>query len=202
MKEPKFGSNRTQSFVDFQTTFGKVRFGQEGLRLFWELNGVKTYLIDANGAVEALISDTTNVAALLTRATKTIKKTIGGIGITADFNFVTAANQNEQVIDLGAIIPAKARIIDVFLFTDAVFTGAVTLVAEVGITSSGHELINSATIYSTNAFLAMAADHNHTVIPVVAASNVYVAATPGANWSLVTAGKVSVYITYIDVTGI
>ena len=75
--------------------------------------------------------------------TKTIKKTIGGVGITGcDFNFATAANMTEQVIDLGEIIPAKANIVDIFTFTDAVFTGATTLVAETGTTSSGDELIS------------------------------------------------------------
>jgi len=134
---------------------------------------------------------------------RTVKKTIGGVGVAScDFNFATAANTNEQVINLGAIVPAKARIIDVYSVTDVEFTGATTLVEEVGTTSSGHDLINSATIYAADAVLAMAADHFLTVAPAVAASSVYVACTPGANWSGVTAGKVSVYVTYIDVTGI
>jgi hypothetical protein len=41
-----------------------------------------------------------------------------------------------------------------------------------------------------------------TVVPAVAAASVYVAATPGANWSNVTAGKVSVYVTFIDVLNV
>jgi len=132
--------------------------------------------------------------------TKTIKKTIGGIGVVADFNFVTAANTSEQVIDLGAIIPARARIIDVCLITDATFTGATTLVADVGNASGGAQFIASATIYAANAVLPVAAAGACPVAPNVAATHVYVNATPGANWSNVTAGKVSVYITYIDVT--
>lgn len=144
-----------------------------------------------------------NLEALGTYKTlRTVKKTIGGIGITADFNFITAANTNEQVIDLGAIVPAKARIVDVFTFTDTVFTGATTLVAETGTTSSGAELIGSATIYATNAITSTANGGVFIAAPSATATNIYVSATPGANWSNVTAGKVSVYVTFIDVTNV
>lgn len=136
------------------------------------------------------------------KSVQTIKKTIGGIGVSADFNFVTAANTNEQVIDLGDIVPAKARIVDVFTFTDAVFTGATTLVAETGTSSSGNELIGSATIYDANAITATANAGAFIAVPSASATHVYVSATPGANWSNVTAGKVSVYVTYINVTNI
>jgi hypothetical protein len=153
---------------------------------------------DGKVLVSGVLSATTSVAYVV----KTIKKTIGGIGITADFNFVTAANTNEQVINLGAIIPAKARIADIFTFTDAVFTGATTLVAETGITSSGAELIGSATIYATNAITYTPNAGAFVLAPSASASSIYVSATPGANWSGVTAGKVSVYVTYIDVTNI
>jgi hypothetical protein len=90
------------------------------------------------------------------KSVQTVKKTIGGIGITADFNFVTADNTTEQIIDLGAILPAKSRLVDIFLYTDAVFTGATTLVADVGTSSGGNELIGSATIYATDAIIAAA----------------------------------------------
>jgi hypothetical protein len=36
------------------------------------------------------------------KSVQTVKKTIGGVGVAGcDFNFATAANQNEQAIDLG-----------------------------------------------------------------------------------------------------
>lgn len=137
------------------------------------------------------------------KSVQTIKKTIGGVGVAGcDFNFATAEDQAEQVIDLGAIVPARARVIDVYLITDDVFTGATTLVAEVGNASSGAQFIGSATIYADDAVLAQAVGGAFTVAPAVAASNVFVSATPGANWSAVTAGKVSVYVTFINVTNI
>ena len=136
-------------------------------------------------------------------STKTVKKTIGGVGVAGcDFNFATAANQNEQPIDLGAIVPALARVVDIFLHTEAEFTGAVTLVADVGPTTGDGSYISSATIFAADAILAAAAASMPLAAPDAAATHVWVNATPGANWSLVTAGKVSVYVTYIDVTSI
>ena len=207
---------------------------------------------------------------------KTVKKTIGGVGVAGcDFNFATAANASEQVIDLGSIVPALARVLDVKTFTREVFnsksiaiaswavssnvctivtsaahglvtgnsvviagmteaacngtrsvtvtntttftfslthndatttadttgtaTPTLTLVAEVGNSSSGHEYIGSTTIKAANAITYMATDHDMTVAPAAAASKVYVAATPNVFWANVTSGKVEVYVTYIEV---
>jgi len=137
------------------------------------------------------------------KSVQTVKKTIGGVGVAAcDFNFATAGDTAEQVIDLGAIVPARARVIDVYLITDTIFTGATSLVADVGNASGGAQFIASATIYAANAVLAQAVGGAFTVAPAVAASNVFVNATPGANWSNVTAGKVSCYVTFINPTNI
>ena len=136
--------------------------------------------------------------AALARRVQTIKLTIGGVGVAnCDYNFLGPEDQVEQVITLG-VIPAYARIIDVITVTDAVFTGAVTLVAETGTTSSGNDIITSASIYATGAITAAAVGGSPYNTPSGTSSSVYVAATPGANWNLVTAGKVSVYITYIN----
>jgi len=170
--------------------------------------------LDAAIGFEAQISGTPNVVTKTGtvfqmidqldayKSVQTIKKTIGGIGVTADFNFTTAEDQVEQVIDLGAIVPAKARIVDVVTYTDEVFTGAVSLAAETGTTSSGDELIASATIYATDAITATANSGAFIQTPSATAKHIYVSATPGANWSAVTAGKVSVYVTFINLTNI
>ena len=136
---------------------------------------------------------------------KTVTKsyTIGGVGVDdCDFNFVTAANTTEQVIDLGAIIPALARVVDVFSHTEDAFVfsgGATTMVAEVGSSSSGNQYIASATIYAKDALLQPAVGASFTLVAISAsAGHIYVAATPGANWSTNTAGKIRVYVTYID----
>lgn len=137
------------------------------------------------------------------KSVQTVKKTIGGVGVAGcDFNFATAENQNEQNINLGALVPAKARIVDVFTFTDATFTGAVTLAADTGTTSGGAELITSSGILTANDITAAANAGAFIATPTATATSIYLNATPGANWNLVTAGKVSVYVTFINVTNI
>lgn len=133
---------------------------------------------------------------------KTVKKSIGGVGVAGcDFNFATAANTTEQVIDLGAIVPANARVLDVKTVTEVAFAGTnlSALVMETGNSSSGAQFIASATIMAKDAITA-ANLTTMNVAPAAAASKVYCAATPtGANWAAVLAGKVSVYVTYIEV---
>ena len=145
-----------------------------------------------------------NLEALSTFKTlRTVVSRIGGVGVAScDFNFVTADDQNEQVIDLGEIVPALARVVDVFIHTNAVFTGATTLVADVGTASGGAQLIASATVYATNAILATPAAGAFVLQPIATAQHIYVNATPGANWSNVTAGTMDVYVTFIDVTNV
>lgn len=133
---------------------------------------------------------------------KTVKYTIGAPGIAdCDFNFASAANTTEQVIDLGAIIPIMARVLDVKSHTEIPFVGINTLVAEVGNSSSGNQFISSATILAKNAITAVAHAGGLNVAPNKAATHVYVAATPGQNWSGLTKGKVAYYVTYVEALG-
>jgi hypothetical protein len=134
---------------------------------------------------------------------KTVKYTIGGVGVAGcDFNVATATNTTAQPIDLGAIIPSLGRVVDIFTHTDAVWTGAVTLLATVGNVTGGNQYITSSTVYAAAVVLAEATGGAFMTAPTVAEGHVWVGLTPGANWNLVTAGKLSVYITYIDVTNL
>jgi hypothetical protein len=128
----------------------------------------------------------------------TVSKTIGGVSVTGcDFNFVTAANQTAQPIDLGALIPANARILNVQTVTNTTFTGAISLAAITGTTTGGNDLITTAPIYTANAITATPNGGVFIGPPSATAVHLWLTATPGANWSLVTAGKVTVYVTYI-----
>jgi hypothetical protein len=134
---------------------------------------------------------------------KTVKFTIGGLGVAGcDFNIATATNTTAQPIDLGAIIPSLARVVDIFTYTDAVWTGAVTLLATVGNVTGGNQYIASSTVYAADVVLAEATGGAFITAPTLAHGHVWVGLTPGANWNLVTAGKLSIYITYIDVTNL
>ena len=161
-------------------------------------NSVNTNLSAVDAALAALPSLTTLVV-------KTVKKTVGGVGVAGcDFNFTTAANQTPQNIDLGVIVPANARVIDIFSLTNNVFTGATTLVAGLGNATSGTQFAGSATVYAANAIVQPAVGASFTLVAINgSASHVWVTdATPGANWSNVTAGKLTVYVTYIDITNV
>lgn len=165
------------------------------------LNVVPTLSLKSKTGATLFAVDSANVTIDGLNAAKifTVIKTIGGVGVAGcDFNFTTAGNTSEQVINLGAIIPGKARVINVETWTSAIFTGATTLVMETGISSSGNELIASATIYATDAMTGLAAGGGPILAPTASAQTVYCSATPGANWSGVTAGKVSVSVTYIS----
>jgi hypothetical protein len=134
---------------------------------------------------------------------KTIKKTIGGVGVAScDFNFVTAEDQVEQVIDLGAILPAFARLVDTFVVTNNTFTGAVSLGIEVGTTSGGNEVIATADLITAGAINQIATGSSPKLNISGTAVHIYVSGTPGANWSLNTAGKLTIYISYIDITNV
>jgi hypothetical protein len=93
-------------------------------------------------------------------------------------------------------------VVDIFIHTNSVWTGAVTLLATVGSATGGTQYISSSTVYAADVVLAEATGGAFITAPVVAAGHVWVGLTPGANWNLVTAGKLSIYITYIDVTNL
>jgi len=135
-------------------------------------------------------------------AVKTKVITIGHVASTGnDFKFTSAANTSEQVIDAGAIVPAFARVIDIALINTeaAAFSGgATTLVAEIGSSSSGNQYAESATIYAANVILEMATAGWPIAATSGTAGHVYVAATPGANWSTMTAGQWTLLVTYLD----
>jgi len=62
MKDPQLGSNKIQSFIDYETTQGKIRFGSEGLQLFGEVNGQKVYLTDSSGNIIAPLAEASSGA--------------------------------------------------------------------------------------------------------------------------------------------
>jgi hypothetical protein len=71
MKKPEFGFNQLQSFFDFFTTVGRVRFGLEGNQLFYEIGTSKVYLTDSSG--NSLADDAVTTAKILDDAVTTAK---------------------------------------------------------------------------------------------------------------------------------
>lgn len=134
---------------------------------------------------------------------RTIKKTIGNVGVTADFNFSSAANHNEQHIDLGELLPAKCRIVDVVIFTDAAFTNLGALNTTVGFTSGTTELIGAGNNTALNAILATVNSAAFLATPSASAQHVWVNVDPANNWNSANpVGKMTVFISFIDVTNL
>ena len=130
---------------------------------------------------------------------KTVKKTIGHPGcIESDFTWTSAANTTAQNKDLGSIVPAFARVLDVKLVTEETHTGAVSLAVTAGNASAGSEFVATGASYTLNDVRACLHAIALNVAPVAAASKVWIGGTPGANWSLMTAGRLAVYVTYIE----
>lgn len=133
---------------------------------------------------------------------RTVKKTIGVYGKAGcDFNFTAPANVTAQNIDLGSIIPAYARVLEVKVVSEETPTGLVSLALTAGNASAGAQFMASVQCFTATVVAATLLALLWTVLPTAAASKIWIGATPGANWSLDTTsvGKWSVYVTYIDV---
>lgn len=134
---------------------------------------------------------------------KCIYRTIGAPGVAdCDYNFASAANTTEQPIDLGACVPALARVTDVIITTEETFTGATSLGVTCGNATGGTQYFTTANLVTADAINSIATGAQNKVAPSASAAHVWVNATPGANWSLVTAGKLGVYVYYNDPTGL
>lgn len=145
-----------------------------------------------------------NFAALSIKSRKFV---IGAVGVAGcDFNVVTAANTTQQVINLGAIVPARSRVRDVVWVTDVLFAGtSITAVTvEAGNSSSGAQFFADTDVILKDAIGQTAVGAGYTPVAIVAAaSNVYIGIAPtGGNWAALLAGKASVYVTYEDVSAL
>ena len=173
----------------------------------------KDAFIGAIGQLVASPKDINNAMSLIqmiqaldtNKSVRTIKKTIGAYGVTGcDFNFGNAANQTAANIDLGSIVPAGARVLDVFAKNIVGFTAGTSLTAGLGNASDGAQFgATGQTLYALDAIANIAAGSAFPVAPNAAATKIWLTTvTPGANWSVVATGVIAVYVTIIDVTNI
>jgi hypothetical protein len=143
----------------------------------------------------------TGIAAFSNLKTKKIK--VGYPGSVAaglaDFQWTSATNQTAQNIDLGSIIPGKASVMMVKIHTEATHTGAVSLALLAGNVSAGNQFLATGANFTADDIRQTAQATIFNVAPVAAASKVWLNGTPGANWSLMTAGIVAVYVTYLEI---
>lgn len=161
--------------------------------------------IDGVHCKDGIISDEIDTfgdgKAIPTYSCRTLKYSVGVPTATGvDYNFASAANANEQSIQLGggAVIPALAKVVNVVIkCTESLSTGAATSTSDVGTSSGGAQFITAGAVDDANDI----ADSDFTSIAVsTSASSVYFSVDPDTNWddATMTTGKWEIYITYID----
>lgn len=130
---------------------------------------------------------------------KVVKKSIGAYGVAGcDFNFANPANITAQNIDLGAIVPAHARVLEVRIKNKITFTGGVSLALTAGNASAGAQFLASVQCYTMDTIVGTLLALLWTVLPTNVASNVWIGGVPGANWSLITGGTIEVNVVYLE----
>ncbi len=130
---------------------------------------------------------------------KTKKITIGHPGQTGvDFAWTTAANHNAQNLDLGHVVPAKARVLDVVVECTETPTGSPEFLITVGNASAGNQFIVQTSCNAANEIIAGAAGGSPFASIDAAASHVWVQGDPDANWDTLAAGAWTVLVVYND----
>jgi hypothetical protein len=134
---------------------------------------------------------------------QTVKRTIGIAGRTGmDFSFASAANSDAQNIDLGAIIPAKARVIgvEIVCYEDLGGSGSQEILMRAGNASTGEQFIADISCNVTNevAGIIDATKSAAVIMNYATATNIFIGGNPDANWNTYTYGRWRVYVTYIN----
>jgi len=132
----------------------------------------------------------------------TKKYTIGRVGIAGcDKNFAAAADHVQQNLDMGAIIPAKCKVLDIQVVCVEAVVGVTDVTFAVGNASAGAQFVAALSCNALNEVTGWIL--GTLTIPVVmnwaAATNIWLGADPTDNtWNLMTAGKWELYVTYRD----
>ncbi|RPJ39404.1 MAG: hypothetical protein EHM35_02445 [Planctomycetaceae bacterium] len=158
------------------------------------------WFYDNSGAVHYPVLETDTIL----QVTKTKKITIGHVGeTTTDFAWTTAANHTQQNLDLGAVIPAHARVLDVTIICTEALVGESDITIGAGNASAGAEFITGASCDALDDTVASAAGAAAFVAASNAAQHLWISGDPSdATWADQTAGTWLVAITYIDVAAV
>jgi hypothetical protein len=142
-----------------------------------------------------IIRDRTNTDVYI-GTTKTLVKTVGLDSSGEDYELPNEANTNRYDLELTNLLPAYAELVSIQIrCTEAVEdAGAQTMTIRIGTGANGEQILADVTPDTLNEIsqssTGLAASN--------AARTMYVAFTPGANWSTLTAGTYVLAFTYID----
>jgi hypothetical protein len=129
-----------------------------------------------------------------------VKITIGWDGAAGcDFVWTGTAGHAAQNLDIGSIIPAKADVIKVDVVNTEALVGCTDMNIGVGNASGGAQYLAAASLDELNEVITSTAVLTDAVLMNwAAASNVWISGDPSDNnWSDMTAGKWTVYVTYV-----
>lgn len=142
-----------------------------------------------------------------------IKTKVLTVGVTGDTQAdevwdLTQNNTTEQVLTFADVLPSNCRIIsfELVCVTSVTGSGSTELNIESGISSSGAELVASASCNVANevrgiidaAKLPAIEMYWNGNIDQYSFRSIYLSGTPTANWNTLTAGKWRALLTYID----
>lgn len=139
------------------------------------------------------------------KTVRTFKKTIGIPGATGvDAVFVTGAGHAAQNLDLGAIIPAMCRVVAIEVVCTASVVGVTDFNIAVGNASAGEQFIAAASCDDLNEVRGIIdATKPAAVAMSTSATNIFFQGDPSDNnWSDISAGGWTIYITVNDLRNI
>jgi hypothetical protein len=94
-------------------------------------------------------------------------------------------------------------VVDIFVHTNASFTNLGALGTKVGLTTGTDTFIASTNNTAADTIIAAPNAGAFISTPAIAAQKVWVSTTPTNNWdSADPAGKMTIYITFVDVTNL
>ena len=118
---------------------------------------------------------------------------------TDDYQFDdTAEDTTEQIITVTDAIPAYAELVSLQLRCFETVTGSATMTIDIGTSSGGDELLTAAATDTADDLNVTAAAAGSVLAATNAARDVYLNATPGVNWSTLSAGRWALMLNYID----
>ena len=130
---------------------------------------------------------------------KTITKTISIVpaGSTDDFAFAANADVAEQPVDLGALVPAYAELVSAQIRCFEAVVGG-TMSIDLGVSTGVGDVLAAGATDALNEINTTVSGDSPKVAATNAVKNIWINATPSANWSTLTAGRYSVMVTYVD----
>lgn len=157
------------------------------------------------GVAGSLLDFYTNATGITMDGAENLQGTVSGVDPVAgcDFHFAPNANHAEQSIDLGAILPAKCRLADLMVYTDAAFTSLGVIATDLGLTTGAGDLIGAGNNAAIDSILAAANAGAFIATPSKDAQHIWLNVDPANNWdSANPVGRMTVYVSFIDVTNV